>query len=140
MREDGCVGVNFGADHGDASMLQRLGRTHTPADIEKATPGSVEDRIPGLEGGPEPEVPRSYLEPAVAPFCSSLLDDLIGDDRRFLFFDPAKADRNYNYNANQRLVDALRAGYRGAHGTFCGGLGAPDTSFSMAALGPPLRL
>ncbi|MBM3476748.1 MAG: radical SAM protein [Armatimonadetes bacterium] len=33
MREAGCVGVNFGTDSGDARMLRRLGRDHTPEDV-----------------------------------------------------------------------------------------------------------
>jgi len=32
----GCVGVNFGVDHGDSYMLARLGRTYTPNDIRYA--------------------------------------------------------------------------------------------------------
>jgi len=56
-----------------------------------------------------------FLEPAIAPFASELLDELIGDDERFFFFDPSRPERNYNYNANQRLVDAIGQGYRGAY-------------------------
>jgi radical SAM superfamily enzyme YgiQ (UPF0313 family) len=63
----------------------------------------------------DPSEPRSYLEPAVAPFAFDLLDTLIGDDKRFLFFDPSRPDRNYNYNANQRLVEAIGRGCRGAY-------------------------
>ncbi len=63
----------------------------------------------------DPSRPRSYLEPAVAPFVFELLDTLIGDDPRFLFFDPTRPERNYNYNANQRLVEAIGKGYRGAY-------------------------
>ncbi len=66
-------------------------------------------------GQDDPSRPRSYLEPAVAPFAFDLLDALIGDDKRFLFFDPSRPDRNYNYNANQRLVEAVAKGYRGAY-------------------------
>jgi hypothetical protein len=71
----------------------------------------------GLSGGINPADPVFFLEPAIAPFVFELLDGLIGDDRRFLFFDPAKADRNYNYNynANQRLVESIAAGQRGAY-------------------------
>ncbi len=36
-RRAGCGGINFGVDHGDPEMLLRLGRTHTPEDIETAT-------------------------------------------------------------------------------------------------------
>jgi len=73
------------------------------------------ERIEGLVGGEDPSEPLFFVEPNVAPFAFELLNDLIGDDRRFLFFDPSRPDRNYNYNANQRLVDAIRKGYRGAY-------------------------
>jgi len=61
-----------------------------------------------------------FIEPAVAPFVFPLLDSLIGGDRRFLFFDPSHPDRNYNYNANQRLIDAIAQGTAAPTGTFCG--------------------
>ena len=69
----------------------------------------------GLIGGGDPSEPVFFLEPGIAPFASELLDGLIGDDRRFFFFDPSKPERNYNYNANQLLVDAIRKGHRGAY-------------------------
>lgn len=56
-----------------------------------------------------------YIEPNVEPFIFSLLDKLIGNDERFLFHDPSKAEKNYNYNANDVLVNAIRAGHRGAY-------------------------
>jgi radical SAM superfamily enzyme YgiQ (UPF0313 family) len=182
MRDAGCVGVNFGVDHGDERMLRRLGRPYAPQTILDATrwcreagmvvmldlllgspgetraslirtvelikraapdrvgvslgirvyPGTalerqvlanprsathrrVEGGEAGLVGGADPSEPLFFLEPEVASFCFSLLDDLVGQDPRFLFFDPAKPDRNYNYNANQRLVEAIEAGYRGAY-------------------------
>ena len=34
MHEAGCVGINFGADNGNAEMLKRLGRGHGPGEIE----------------------------------------------------------------------------------------------------------
>jgi radical SAM superfamily enzyme YgiQ (UPF0313 family) len=63
----------------------------------------------------DPTEPLFYLEPQIAPFVFPLLDSLIGDDQRFLFFDPSRPERNYNYNANQRLIDAIGRGYRGAY-------------------------
>ena len=69
----------------------------------------------GLVGGQDPCEPLFFLEPQVAPFAFELLDSLIGDDRRFFFFDPSRPNRNYNYNANQRLVEAIQQGYRGAY-------------------------
>lgn len=176
MRDAGCVGINFGVDHGDERMLRRLGRPYAPEDIQNVTrwcreagmavmldlllgsPGETRESLSrtielmdraapdrvgislgvrvypgtalarqvqserlqaGLVGpalvGEDPVTPLFFLEPAVAPFCSSLLDELIGDDSRYLFFDPSRPAKNYNYNANQRLSDAIAAGYRGAY-------------------------
>jgi len=69
----------------------------------------------GLSGGPEPAAPLVFMEPAVADIIFPFLDRLIADDPRFLFFDPTRPDVNYNYNANERLVEAIRKGYRGAY-------------------------
>jgi radical SAM superfamily enzyme YgiQ (UPF0313 family) len=172
MRDAGCVGINFGVDHGDEEMLRRLGRPYSPDDIvnvtrwcreagmavmldlllgspgetheslmatvelmERAAPDRVgislgvrvypgtalarqvasADRQAGLVGGEDPATPLFFLEPAIASTCFQLLDEQIGDDPRYFFFDPSQPDRNYNYNANQRLCDAIEAGYRGAY-------------------------
>ncbi|MCX6349074.1 MAG: hypothetical protein NTV79_06195, partial [Candidatus Aureabacteria bacterium] len=69
----------------------------------------------GMIGGTGPFDPPYYLDPAVAPFAAELIDRLIADDRRFLFFDPARPERNYNYDANRVLEAAIRKGYRGAY-------------------------
>ena len=171
MRAAGCVGINFGADSGDAEMLRRLRRNFTPDDIADATrhcraadlavmhdlllgaPGESETSLrrtihlmqhlqpdcvgvslgvrlypgtplaqqgergeltAGLIGSNDPPNLLYFIEPAVAPFASDLLENLIGDDPRF-FFAPAGPDRDYNYSDNQPLVDAIHAGYRGAY-------------------------
>lgn len=69
----------------------------------------------GLVGGQDRLEPLFFLEPQVAPFVFDLLDEVIGDDRRFFFFDPSRPEKNYNYNANQRLLEAIQKGYRGAY-------------------------
>jgi tryptophan 2-C-methyltransferase len=66
-------------------------------------------------GGEESLNPVFFLEPKIAPFVFDWLDNLIGGDRRFLFLDPTRPEQNYNYNTNQRLVDAIRRGHRGAY-------------------------
>jgi radical SAM superfamily enzyme YgiQ (UPF0313 family) len=68
-----------------------------------------------LVGGQDRFDPLFFLEPQVAPFVFDLLDQLIGDDKRFFFFDPSRPEKNYNYNANQRLSEAIQKGYRGAY-------------------------
>jgi len=69
----------------------------------------------GLSGGGEPAEPLFYLEPRISPFAAGLLDELIGDDKRFFFLGSQRPDRNYNYNANQALIDAIGRGHRGAY-------------------------
>ena len=69
----------------------------------------------GLAGGDDLSRPVFFLEPEIAPFVFSLLDELTGGDSRFLFFDPERPERNYNYNANRVLTEAIRAGCRGAY-------------------------
>jgi tryptophan 2-C-methyltransferase len=66
-------------------------------------------------GGSDSPHPAFFLEPQIAPFVFSCLASLIGDDQRFLFLDPSKPKQNYNYNSNQRLVEAIQNGYRGAY-------------------------
>lgn len=73
-----------------------------------------EENMGGLIGGRDALDPLFFLEPRIAPFVYEWLDTLIGEDRRFLFFDPTRPNQNYNYNSNQRLVDAIRQGHRGA--------------------------
>lgn len=169
MREAGCAGINFGVDHGDETMLQRLGRAFTPEDIVTAarrsreaglavmldlllgSPGETRqsldravelvrraepDRVgvsigvrvypgtelarrvrnqPGLVGGDGASSPLYFLEPAIASSVFEYLDTLIAGDPRFLFFDPSRPERNYNYNANLRLARAIGEGFRGAY-------------------------
>jgi hypothetical protein len=70
----------------------------------------------GLENaGPEQGIPLFFLEPDIAGFIFDLLNELIGEDRRFFFYDPSRPEQNYNYNANERLAEAIRKGYRGAY-------------------------
>jgi hypothetical protein len=69
----------------------------------------------GLVGGAEVTEPLFFLEPGLGDDVFEWLDDTIGGDQRFLFFDPSRPERNYNYHANERLVEAIAQGYRGAY-------------------------
>lgn len=96
-----CVGVSLGVRVYPGTQLAALaGRPEVHA---------------GLQGGGDPAEPLFFIEPAIASSASELLDALIGDDPRFFFFDPSRPNANYNYNANQVLVEAIRQGYRGAY-------------------------
>ncbi|MEJ2109776.1 MAG: radical SAM protein [Acidobacteriota bacterium] len=69
----------------------------------------------GLTGGKDPVEPVFFMEPDIREEVFNWMHDLTGDDERFLFYDPNRPRRNYNYNDNQRLVDAIREGHRGAY-------------------------
>lgn len=55
-----------------------------------------------------------YISEALGENPAALVRDLIAGDARF--FEPvdAQSPENYNYNDNQPLVEAIRAGARGA--------------------------
>jgi len=170
LRRAGCVGINFGADTGDAGMLKRLGRDFGPQEITKAvkacTAEGITTMIDLLVGGPGESIesitrsiehvktarphriginvgvrvypgtvlhemvagrpinlignggdldPRFYLEPGIADGVFDLVGRLTGNDERFFFLDPSRAEKNYNYNDNKTLVEAIRDGSRGAY-------------------------
>jgi radical SAM superfamily enzyme YgiQ (UPF0313 family) len=58
--------------------------------------------------------PIFYLSAGMGIDALEYLSRLIGKDERFFFVSPSAAARNYNYNDNTVLVDAIKAGYRGA--------------------------
>lgn len=58
--------------------------------------------------------PVFYLSHALGEGASEYLTQLIGKDERFFIGTKTDIDRNYNYNDNSVLVNAIRKGYRGA--------------------------
>ncbi|MBE0479946.1 MAG: radical SAM protein [Dehalococcoidia bacterium] len=59
--------------------------------------------------------PVYYVSAALGDDPFGDLERLIDGDERFFFFGPsAGEDRNYNYNDNSVLCEAIRKGYRGA--------------------------
>jgi len=58
--------------------------------------------------------PVFYLSSGLGPDAPDYLSRLIGGDKRFFFVSPSEAERNYNYNDNTLLVNAIKAGCRGA--------------------------
>lgn len=69
----------------------------------------------GLHGSDDPLYPMFFIEPALGMNIFGIIDELIGEDERFLFFDPNRPGKNYNYNANEVLVNAIKKGHRGAY-------------------------
>jgi radical SAM superfamily enzyme YgiQ (UPF0313 family) len=179
MRAAGCAGVNFGADAGDARMLEALGRDFGVADLEATEracrkagltcmfdlllggPGETRESIqhsieemkrispdrvgisqgvrvyPGtrlaamvraagpLESNPNLRGPLRdnasllrpvhYLSAELGDDAAQYTADLVGGDERFFFPTPDAGTEAYNYSGNDRLVEAIRRGHRGAY-------------------------
>ena len=59
--------------------------------------------------------PTFYLEPALGEDIEEYIKKLTTGDSRFMFGNREKIDRNYNYNDNSQLVQAIvEQGYKGA--------------------------
>jgi radical SAM superfamily enzyme YgiQ (UPF0313 family) len=71
---------------------------------------------PNLHGEREGSflAPVFYLSSEMGADASRYLENLIGEDERFMFMAGDTSSSNYNYNANTILIDAIRNGYRGA--------------------------
>ncbi len=73
-------------------------------------------RNPNIRGAADETMltPVFYLEASLGDDVSEYISGLIAGDERFLFMSGAVDDRNYNYNDNAVLKDAISGGYRGA--------------------------
>jgi hypothetical protein len=78
-----------------------------------------------IEGNDNFFKPIFYLSASLGPDAAEYLSRLIGGDERFFFVSPSGAERNYNYNDNSVLVNAIKAGYRGAFWDILRRLGRP---------------
>jgi radical SAM superfamily enzyme YgiQ (UPF0313 family) len=179
MAEAGCVGINFGVDHGDETMLRRLGRNYGPEEIRRTAeacrkaglalmfdlllgaPGETQETIlrtidlmrelkpdraglscgvriyphtplarkvrgqgpirsnPNLHGNLKENEsflrPIFYVDSGIGEDIHRFVWSQVGSDRRFLAADPEQIERNYNYNDNPVLEQAIRNGARGAY-------------------------
>jgi len=68
--------------------------------------------------------PVFYVSSDLGRDAPEYLSTLIGEDERFFYASPSGAERNYNYNDNTVLVNAIKAGYRGAFWDILRRLGA----------------
>lgn len=98
------------------SGAERIGvavgvRVYPGTELARRVAGRMPEKSPAQNSGE----PVFFLEPRIAESIFDLLDGLIGGDRRFFFYDPSRPERNYNYNANRLLAEAIRKGYRGAY-------------------------
>jgi radical SAM superfamily enzyme YgiQ (UPF0313 family) len=99
------IGVSFGVRIYPGTRLANFVRDQGSTGIHPNLHGTVDETL---------FAPIFYLESALGNDVSQYLTDLIAGDGRFLFMSGDTADKNYNYNDNTLLVDAIRKGYRGA--------------------------
>jgi len=74
-------------------------------------------RFKKLFGKSEQELlpPTYYLEPELGDDIEDYIEKLTAGDTRFMFGNRKNIDRNYNYNDNNQLVQAIvKQGYKGA--------------------------
>ncbi len=87
-----------------ASMVQEMGPLNQNPNLHG-----------NMNGNEQFFAPIFYLSSDLGEDALQYLADLIGGDERFFFMSPNQAnDKNYNYNDNLILVEAIRSGYRGA--------------------------
>jgi len=105
----GRVGLSIGIRIYPRTALAQLVQKEAALDQNSNILGTIEDNQEFLH-------PIFYLSSelggnSIFPF----VNDLIGKDSMFFFADPTDQNRNYNYNENQILVNAIKRGYRGAY-------------------------
>jgi radical SAM superfamily enzyme YgiQ (UPF0313 family) len=67
-----------------------------------------------VEANPGCLRPIFYLSADLGEDIDDHIDELVAGDKRFLFGNRKRVDRNYNYNDNSVLVKAIAEGHRGA--------------------------
>ena len=78
------------------------------------SPSEVNSIYGQLKGNPNFLEPVFYLSSDFGDEPADYVASLIGDDEMFFFASPGETGQDYNYNGNSVLVQAIRAGYRGA--------------------------
>lgn len=179
MERAGCVGIDFGVDHGNDRMLRRLGRAYNREaivntgriarkhgfsfmfDLLLGGPGETRETIQEtmelmkgvspdrvgislgvrlyrgtalarrvireegfgvanknlhgvIRGNEEMLQPIFYLPGNLGEDVQEFVERQIAGDPRFLLGSRKNVERNYNYNENSRLMEAIQQGYRGA--------------------------
>jgi radical SAM superfamily enzyme YgiQ (UPF0313 family) len=112
------VGVSFGVRIFPQTKMAKLVKKQGPLPENPNLHGTI-------EGNDNFFKPIFYLSAGLGTDAAEYLSRLIGGDERFFFVSPSGAERNYNYNDNSVLVNAIKAGYRGAFWDILRRLGKP---------------
>jgi len=106
--EPDCVGVAFG-------MRLYAGTEATRTVLAEGFTAQNPHLRGRTDNNPQMAWPVYYLEAGLGEDAVPYLRDLIGGDRRFFFGWPDETQPDYNYDGNEVLTEAIRAGARGAY-------------------------
>jgi radical SAM superfamily enzyme YgiQ (UPF0313 family) len=100
---------------GAAMGLRIFPQTKLAEAVQRQGPWAVNPNLQGaVPGNDRLFHPLFYLSSALGPDADEYLAELVGGDERFFLGSRDRDSKNYNYNENETLVDAIKAGYRGA--------------------------
>ncbi len=102
-----CVGISMGVRVYDGTALATEIRGQGPMEENPALHGETRDN-------PDFCRPVFFISPELGIEMESFVRGLTAGDPRFFLPDP-KEEGNYNYNGNEALARAIRAGERGAY-------------------------
>ncbi|MBE3065625.1 MAG: cobalamin B12-binding domain-containing protein [Spirochaetes bacterium] len=106
--EPDCIGVSLGVRVYDGTPLAALVRSQGDMPLNPALHGAKKDNPRFLR-------PVFYLSPHIGEQAAGFVRDLVGADERFFLPSSPEAERDYNYNDNTLLSDAIAKGARGAY-------------------------
>ena len=99
------VGASMGLRVFQGTKMAALVRKQGPMAENPSLHGAVDEKF---------LAPVFYLSSALGDDAPRYLASLVADDERFFSSFAQAAERNYNYNENLVLVEAIKNGYRGA--------------------------
>ncbi len=102
------VGVSLGVRIYQGTALSRLVQREGPTAQNPNLRGQVQDN-------PELLRPVFYVSSALGREAEDYVAGLVGGDPRFFFPTTDSGTEAYNYSNNERLVEAIQQGYRGAY-------------------------
>ncbi len=102
------VGVSLGVRIYQGTRLAEIVRLQGPMQNNPNLRGTAEGNEALLS-------PVFYLSAALGDECAQYVAQLVGGDQRFFFPTPEAGTEAYNYSDNERLVAAIKQGYRGAY-------------------------
>ncbi len=113
------VGISQGVRIYPGTRLAAMVRATGPIEANPNLRGAVHGNESLLR-------PLHYLSAELGDDAAQYTAALVGGDERFFFPTPDAGTEAYNYSGNDRLVEAIRRGYRGAYWDILRGLEEDD--------------